>query len=155
MSDRPPIPGATLAELWGLVAVAEQALRAVSIMAVVVGLAGMLVALLTGLAERRREMAVLRAVGARPAQIFGLVVGEAACLAVAGVAAGLAIVQAGLALAQPWLAAHLGLFTGARWPSTYEWQLMALVVAAGTLVGILPAWRITRQSLTDGLTVRA
>ncbi len=149
------LPGATLAELWGLVAVAEQALRAVSIMAVVVGLAGMLVALLTGLAERRREMAVLRAVGARPAQIFGLVVGEAACLAVAGVAAGLAIVQVGLALAQPWLAAHLGLFTGARWPSTYEWQLMALVVVSGTLVGILPAWRITRQSLTDGLTVRA
>jgi putative ABC transport system permease protein len=149
------LPGATLAELWGLVAVAEQALRAVSIMAVVVGLAGMLVALLTGLAERRREMAVLRAVGARPAQIFGLVVGEAACLTLAGVATGLAAVQAGLALAQPWLAAQFGLFTGARWPSSHEWQLMALVVAAGTLVGLLPAWRLTRQSLTDGLTVRA
>ena len=31
---------------------------------------------------------------------------------------------------------------------------VSVVVVAGTLVGILPAWRITRQSLTDGPSVR-
>ena len=60
------LPGATLLEVWQVVGVAERALFAVSVLVVVVGLAGMLVALLTSLSERRREMAVLRSVGARP-----------------------------------------------------------------------------------------
>jgi len=66
------LPGVTLAELWRLVGVADRALRAVAACVVLAGLLGMVATLLTGLNERRREMAVLRAVGARPAHVFGL-----------------------------------------------------------------------------------
>jgi putative ABC transport system permease protein len=148
------LPAATLQEVWALVGVAEQALRAVSIMAVVVGLAGMLVALLTGIAERRREMAILRSVGARPSQVFALVAGEAAVLTLAGVIVGAVALHVALPLARPWLASRIGLVVGGVWPSVLEWQLMALVLAAGSLVGILPAWRLYRHSVADGLSVR-
>jgi putative ABC transport system permease protein len=148
------LPAATLQEVWALVGVAEQALRAVSIMAVVVGLAGMLVALLTGIAERRREMAILRSVGARPSQVFALVAGEAAALTLTGVIVGAVVLHVALPLARPWLASRIGLVVGGIWPSVLEWQLMALVFVAGSLVGILPAWRLYRHSVADGLSVR-
>ena len=71
------LPGLTLQQLWDLMGLAENALLVVSGLVVLVGLTVMLAALLTGLNERRREMAILRAVGARPGQIFALVLGEA------------------------------------------------------------------------------
>ncbi len=97
------LPGATLLEVWEIVGAAEKTLFAVSVLVVVVGLAGMLVALLTSLSERRREMAVLRSVGARPIHVFGLILGEAAFLTLLGIALGIAALYLGLLIGQPWL----------------------------------------------------
>ncbi|MGK7908018.1 MAG: FtsX-like permease family protein [Synechococcus sp.] len=76
---------------------------------VLVGLSGMLVALLTGFNERRREMAILRSVGARPVHIFGLIVGEACVLTVVGILTGITLLYAGLWIARPILLAKMGL----------------------------------------------
>ena len=81
------LPGVALQEVWEIVGAAEKTLFAVSVLVVVVGLAGMLVALLTSLNERRREMAVLRSVGARPVHVFALILGEAGFLTGLGIVA--------------------------------------------------------------------
>lgn len=148
------LPGVALQELWDLMAVAERALLAVSVFVVLVGLIGMATALLAGLNERRREMAILRATGARPHQIFTLLVSEAAALALAGAALGLALLYIGIALLRPWVATEFGLFLELTPPSPREWGLLAGVVGAGFILGALPAWRAYRFSLADGLTVR-
>jgi len=148
------LPGATLLEVWEIVGAAEKTLFAVSALVVVVGLAGMLVALLTSLSERRREMAVLRSVGARPLHIFALILGEAAFLTLFGIALGTAALYLGLLAGRPWLESVLGLFIVVGWPSAYEFALMILVAAAGALIGLIPAYRIYRYSLADGMTIR-
>jgi putative ABC transport system permease protein len=148
------LPGVTLQELWEITGAAEKTLVAVSVLVVVVGLAGMLVALLTSLSERRREMAILRSVGARPTHVFALILGEAAFLTLAGIGLGLAALYLGLLLGQSWLEARLGLFVALGWPSAHELGLMAMVAAAGVLIGLIPAYRIYRYSLADGMTVR-
>jgi len=148
------LPGATLLEVWEVVGVAERALFAVSVLVVVVGLAGMLVALLTNLSERRREMAVLRSVGARPIHVFALILGEAALLTLLGIALGVAAVYAGLLAGRPWLEARLGLFIEVGWPSLYECGLMTLTAVAGAVIGMIPAYRIYRYSLADGMVIR-
>ncbi len=74
------MPGAALQELWGLVGTAETALSAVSAMVVATALLGMVTMILTTLNERRREMAILRSVGARPATILSLLATEAGVL---------------------------------------------------------------------------
>ena len=71
------LPGAALQELWELVGTAETALKAVSAMVVATALLGMVTMILTTLNERRREMAILRSVGARPRTVLGLLVAEA------------------------------------------------------------------------------
>ncbi|HEX7811586.1 MAG TPA: ABC transporter permease [Burkholderiales bacterium] len=156
--DREPLtavmPGVALQEVWEITGAAERTLFAVSALVVVVGLAGMLVALLTSLGERRREMAVLRSVGARPSQIFGLILGEAAFLTLMGIALGVVGLYAGLFAGQTWLESRLGLFIVVGWPSAYEAVLMALVALAGILIGLVPAWRIYRYSLADGMSIR-
>ena len=148
------LPGVTLLEVWEIAGAAERTLLAVSVLVVAVGLAGMLIALLTSMAERRREMAVLRSVGARPAHVFGLILGEAAFLTLAGIALGVAALYAGLALGRPWLEARVGLFIGLGWPSAWEFGVMMLVAVAGVAVGLVPAWRSYRYSLADGMTIR-
>ena len=148
------LPGPTLEEVWDMVGVAEKTLLAVSALVVVVGLAGMLVALLTSLSERRREMAILRSVGARPVHVFALLLGEAAFLTVSGVALGVAAVYVGLLAGQPWLESRLGLLIAVGSPSLHELALMLLVGAAGIAIGLIPAYRIYRYSLADGMTIR-
>ena len=148
------LPGVALAELWTLVGVAENALLVVSACVVLVGLIGMVTALLIGLNERRREMAILRSVVARPAQELALIIGEAAILTLLGLAAGVGLLYRLLATGQPWLETKLGLFIGIGVPTPREWLVLSAVLAAGVLAGALPGWRAYRMSLADGLSMR-
>jgi putative ABC transport system permease protein len=148
------LPGVALQELWSLMGVAEKALFVVSLFVVLTGLIGMLTAILTSLNERRREMAILRSVGARPWHIAGLLVLEAFALALAGVALGLALLYLGIAASQGYVQAQYGLFLPLNLPSGYEWRLLGAILGAALLMGSVPAWRAYRQSLADGLSIR-
>lgn len=148
------LPGVALQELWSLMGTAEKALFVVSLFVVLTGLIGMLTAILTSLNERRREMAILRSVGARPWHIGGLLVAEAFSLALAGVLLGLLLLYLAIAVAQTPLQTHYGLYLPLALPSSYEWSLLAAILLAGLLMGSVPAWRAYRQSLADGLSIR-
>ena len=148
------LPGATLQQLWTLVGVAEQALLAVSALVVVVGLAGLVGVMIASLGERRRELAILRALGAGPWQILLLLVIESMVLALAGILFGLLVVNAGAAALSPWLAAEYGLQLGVGWPSMTEWILLGAVLAASVLASLVPGFRAYRYSVADGMTIR-
>jgi putative ABC transport system permease protein len=148
------LPGPTLQEVWEIVGTVEKTLIIVSMLVVVVGMMGMLVALLTSLSERRREMAILRSVGARPVHIFGLLLGEAAFLTGCGVALGIATLYVVLLTGGSWLQSKWGLTVTSGWPSMRELGLIMMVGGAGVLVGAVPAYRIYRHSLADGMTIR-
>ncbi|MGF0333370.1 ABC transporter permease [Ectopseudomonas toyotomiensis] len=148
------LPGVALQELWSLMGTAEQALFVVSLFVVLTGLIGMLTAILTSLNERRREMAILRSVGARPWHIASLLVLEAFTLALAGVAFGVALLYLGIAGSQGFVQANYGLYLALNAPSSYEWQLLGGILAAAVAMGSVPAWRAYRQSLADGLSIR-
>ena len=148
------LPGVALQQLWQLTGVAEKALLAVSGFVVVVGLFGMLTALLTSLNERRREMAILRSVGARPAHVFSLIIGEAVLLTSTGIALGITLMYGLLLAAQPFLVARFGLYLDIGAMSTHEFLLVLLVWLAGLLVSFIPGWRIYYYSLVDGMSIR-
>jgi putative ABC transport system permease protein len=148
------LPGVALQELWSLMGTAEQALFVVSLFVVLTGLIGMLTAILTSLNERRREMAILRSVGARPWHIASLLVLEAFTLALAGVAFGVALLYLGIAASQGFVQANYGLYLALNAPSGYEWKLLGSILLAAVAMGSVPAWRAYRQSLADGLSIR-
>lgn len=148
------MPGVALHELWGMMSVAEQALMAVSGFVVIAGLLGMLSSLLTSLQERRREMAILRAMGARPRHVFSLLISEASLLTAAGIVTGVAGLYAILAIVQPIIQQHYGIHLTLSLLSPYEWMLLGFVQCAGIVIGFIPAFRAYRQSLSDGMTIR-
>lgn len=149
------IPGVALGELWQNIGSAEVGLRVIAIFAVAIGLTGMLVALYSSLEARRREMAILRAVGAGPRMIISLLVIESSVLALLGCIIGVATVYAGLALAQGPIEQRFGLHLALHPLRATEWTYLAVVLAAGVLIGFVPAWKAYRTSLVDGLSPRA
>jgi len=148
------LPGIALQELWSIVGIAETALLGVSAMVVVTALLGMAAMIFAGLNERRREMAILRAVGARPVVILTLLLAEAGAMAAAGAALGVGLLYAGLVIAQPLLDAGFGLYLPITALTGRDWSLLGATVLAGALVSAAPAIRAYRLSLADGMTVR-
>ena len=148
------VPGVALAELWNAIGQFEIVLRIITVFVLIAGMLGMLTTLLSTLNERRREMAILRAVGAYPSQVFLLFIMEAIVIAVLGGLLGMLITGVLVIFAQPWVASEYGLYLNCWLPQWADWMLLALVVSLATVFSILPGWIAYRRSLQDGLTVR-
>ncbi len=148
------IPGVALQQLWSLIGVVETALFVISALVVLAGLMTMLIAILTTLNERRREMAILRATGARPWHVFALLVSEAGILATLGSLLGLATTYAVMLVARPLIGDRFGVFVSIGPPSAFDLSILGAVLAAALLIGLIPAWRAYRNALADGMTIR-
>ncbi|MFK5981210.1 MAG: FtsX-like permease family protein [Rhizobiaceae bacterium] len=149
------LPGIAFAQLWAIIGNAEMALIVISTMVVFTAFLGMIISILGTLNERRREMAILRAIGARPLQIFSLFVAEAAALAICGVVVGVAALYALLGLTWAWIEKTTGLYLQFEAPGQQEMVYLLIIVFGGILAGIIPAFRAYRMSVSDGLTVRS
>lgn len=130
-------------------------MRLVALFTLLVGLMAMCIALYASLEGRRREMAILRAVGAGPRTIVALLVSESAVLSAAGAALGVVLVYSLIAVAAGPIEARYGLALTTRPLGGAEWIFLAAVVSAGALIGVIPAWKAYRSSLADGLSVKA
>lgn len=148
------LPGVALAELWQSFALMEKILLLVSACVAVAGLLGLMAVMLTSLNERRRELAILRAIGARPRHVFGLLLLESGLVGIAGTLVGLLIFHLALFGLRPWLASEFGLFLPFRMPGTSEGLILLAVVSASFVTGLLPALRAYRNLLADGLSPR-
>ena len=148
------MPGVALGELWAVLGVGENALLAVSALVALVSVVSLMAVVLAGLNERRRELAVLRAVGAGPRHVLGLLTLEGVWVTCAGVILGVLLAQSGMALGTPWLQQELGIRLQMSAPLPTQWALLAAVLLAGLLASLGPAWRAYRWSLADGLSPR-
>ena len=148
------IPGQALAELWQVMGTAERVLLAVSAFVIAVGLVSILTSILTSLNERRREMSILRATGARPGHIFALLILEAAVLGFVGAIVGAVMIQIIFTIAAPVLSSQYGIALIGTGPSLVDLYTIVAVTFAALFLGIWPAITALRRSLADGLTVK-
>jgi putative ABC transport system permease protein len=148
------LPGVALAQLWQVAGVGEKALLAVSVLVVAVGLAGLVAVVLASLNERRRELAVLRSVGAHPRDILTLTTLEGLGLTLAGAGLGFLLLTIQSFLLGPIIQARFGLMLRPTVPTVEELLLLGGVVVVGLCASLVPGWRAYRLSLSDGLTPR-
>jgi putative ABC transport system permease protein len=148
------MPALALDELWQVVSVVERLLLAVSTMVVIVGLIGLLAVILASLNERRRELAILRSVGASPRDLFILLTLEGLGITVVGALSGVALLTLLTISLSPWLQSHYGLVITLRWLNMNEIALVIGIISIGLLASIIPGYRAYRMSLADGLTPR-
>ena len=148
------LPGVALDELWQTLASVERTLFVLSSLVVVIGLAGLCATLLAGLNERRRELSILRALGAGPWQLFLMLTFEGLCVTALGIVLGVALLGITLTGVAPYIQAQYGIILSLGVPEANEWSLMAAILATGLLASLVPGWRAWRLSLADGLTPR-
>lgn len=149
------LPGVGLRQLWDMTGTVERMLKTISFFVLVVALAGLSATVLAGLNERRRELAILRTVGAQPIHIFLLLVFEGLGVTLAGAVGGYVLVQCASLIVAHWSLQHWGLALDAFWPGSTEIWLLGVVLGAGLMASIIPAMRAYRISLMDGLAQKA
>lgn len=148
------LPGVALDELWEVVGAGEQALLLMSGLVALVSMAGLMSVVLAGLNERRRELAVLRAVGASLYHVLLLLALEGIMLTLLGIAAGIVSLGACILALGPWLQSAFGLSLQFGHPTPMQWLLLAGLLLAGWFASLLPGWRAYHLSLADGLSPR-
>ena len=145
------IPGLALVQLWSVVGFVENLLIIISAFVVLTGLMGMVTTLLAGLNERRREMAILRSLGAKPFYIFLLLMTESIFLALTASMLGVALILFALTILKPILMSHYGLFIGLNPINTPILIIIGLVICIAAILGLVPSFIAYRRSLKDGL----
>jgi putative ABC transport system permease protein len=148
------LPGVALDELWEVVGVGERALLLLAALVALVSLAGLVATVLAGLNERRRELALLRAVGAGPRHVLLLLAAEGTLVTLAGIALGVLATLILTAALGPWVQAQYGVALRLAAPTPSQAGLLAAVLGAGVLASLVPGWRAYRLSLADGLSPR-
>lgn len=148
------IPGATLSDLWKGLSQIENILKIISWMVIVVGMASMLSSILAGLNERRREMAILRSLGAGPLKISFLLMLESSLLTVIGVSIGALTQYFAFMFLSGWLASEFGFYMTGAWLTGAEVFYILMTLVLGLLTGLIPAIKASQNALKDGLVVK-
>jgi putative ABC transport system permease protein len=148
------LPGVALQELWTVIGTAERALSAVAFMVVLTAIVGLIATILATLEQRRREMAILRSLGAKPLVISGLLVAESLFVTVLGLVVGVIFVTVATPLASTWLQSNYGLDLPITISST-DIAVLSAIVLSSIVASLLPAWRAYRMSLGEGLGATA
>lgn len=158
MYDKEPvmaiIPALSLSEMWQTIGYVEQILFLVSLCVLLVGVLSILISLYTSINERRREMAILRSLGARSYHIFSLLIYESSFLVFFGCILGVLNLFALLFFVRPWLESNFSVYIEMSPLSSSEWLFLLGIFGAGTLAGLIPAVKAYLNSLQDGLTIK-
>ncbi|QDK41320.1 ABC transporter permease [Bacteriovorax stolpii] len=148
------IPALSLQEMWETIGYVEQILFLVSLCVLLVGVMSILISLYTSINERRREMAILRSLGASSRHVFFLLLYESSFLVLMGCIFGVASMYGLLYFVRPWLESNFSVYLPIEPLSKTEWYYLAGIFVVGTLAGLIPAIKAYLNSLQDGLTIK-
>lgn len=143
--------GAIVAELFGKISWFDKVLELVAYLVAVVAAASVLASIYNSMSARRRDIAILRALGARKRTIFGSVVIEAACIGALGAIIGLGVYFGLFAGVANLIRAQTGvvLDVGAWHPVL--WICPAAMIGLCALGGIVPAFKAYRTPVAETL----
>ncbi|MCC6793881.1 MAG: ABC transporter permease [Candidatus Hydrogenedentes bacterium] len=144
--------GRVMSELFDKLGWINRVLELVAYLVVVVASAAILASIYNTINERRREFAILRALGARRVTVFSAILLEAASIAMLGSVIGFAVYGAILGAAMVVVKAQTGVVLDiwSLHPALYLTPLCMTIV--GTLAGVLPAYKAYSTDVATNLT---
>jgi putative ABC transport system permease protein len=145
------LPGVTLDELWQVMGTVENTLSLMAWLVALSALLGVASTLLIAIGARRKELAIFRALGARPVQLSLFVVFESLLICVLGIILGWMVLQAGVFGLGDLVRNQFGVIMIPRLPDVQGWIVIAGLLGMSTVASLIPAWRAFRLSLHDGL----
>ena len=141
--------GSIVAELFNKISWVDKVLTLIAWLVAAVASASVLVSIYNSMSARARDLAILRALGARRRTIFGAVVGEAAAIGLLGAAAGFAVFAALAAGVAGMIQAQTGVvLEPLKWNPVFWWG-PASFVGLCVLGGIVPALKAYRVPVAE------
>ena len=148
------IPGLALHQLWKTLSYIENILYLISLCVLAVGLISVIVSLYTSLNERRREIAIFRALGAGAGKVVSLLLVESSLIVLVGTLIGTALLYLCLFMVRPYLESNFSLYLPNQFLSSTELIYLGSILLGGITAGFIPAIKAYRNSLQDGLTIQ-
>jgi putative ABC transport system permease protein len=145
------LPGVALDELWQVVKIVENSMVVIGAMVSVSAMLSVAAVLLVAMSGRRKELAILRAMGAAPRALMGFVLIESVMVCFIGIVSGYVISQFLIVFSQDMLRTGYGVVVQPGLPSSQSLFSMGALFVVSVLASLLPAWRAYSLSLIDGL----
>ena len=149
------MPGITLSRLWMLTGNVDKAFKIITFFIIIIALLGMIAMTIAGLNSRRREMAILRSVGASPTNIVSLLLVESIIISIISCIAGYILMIVIFSLGKDYLQNNYGIFIDSFSIKNYDLQIIITIIFAALVATIVPAIQIYKNTLRDGLSVKS
>ncbi len=135
------LPGFTLAQLWSLVGGVENVLRGISVLVFISALFGLNAMMLASMRERKREIEILRSIGAPSLFIVALLVIESLLVVTLGIVLALAGLIGAILVVNNLLASELGIMLSLQVLYSSSFIALALIYLTTLILSLVPAWR--------------
>ncbi len=145
------IPGITLTKLWQIVSITENIMLSISTMVIVSSLIGMIAILYSTLNNRRKEMALLRIVGASPKRIFSLMLMESLIITIFSIVLAVCLVQLLSIILFPILDQNFGIYLEYKFLTFRDIYFLGLVLLSSLIVSIFPGIQAFKKSVNYGI----
>ncbi len=145
------LPGVVLNELWQSLSQINFVLKLISFLVLVVGLIGMMISFMTSLNERRRELSILRALGANINFMMGLILIESLLIIIFSLGLSLFLKFILELVLSDFIQNQYGFILSNEFLGLTEYIMIASVLILGFVVSLMPAFVFRSQSLKDGL----
>ena len=149
------MPGITLSRLWALTGNVDKAFKIITFFIIIIALLGMIAMTIAGLNSRRREMAILRSVGASPTNIVSLLLVESIIISLISCIVGYILMIIIFTVGKDYLQNNYGIFINSFSIKNYDIQIIISIVCAALIATIVPAIQIYKNTLRDGLNVKS
>ena len=140
-----------VAQLFDKLAWLNRVLELVAYLVAVVAAGSVLASLYNSMNERRREIAILRALGARRLTVSGVIVLESTVITALGVAAGFLVYGAILTVVASIVRAQTGVMLNPLAGSGVMIWAPAIMLGLGALMGVIPALKAYRTPVAENL----
>jgi len=143
--------GAIIAELFSKISWFDQVLALVAYLVALVAAGSVLASIYNSMSARRRDLAILRALGARRRTIFGAVVAEAACIGALGAVAGYAVYFGLIVGVAGVIRTQTGVVLDVTARLPILWICPVAMIALCALGGVVPALKAYRTPVAETL----
>lgn len=140
------LPGVALSELWRMISILERTLLLVSALIFVAACLGVSAMLLASIRERRREIQLLRIIGAPPYVLFLLIQLEAFIITLISCILGSTLLVASLVILQGYLVSQYGVYIDINLLTDKSLTLMGCVLLASMIAALIPSFSGYRKA---------
>jgi len=130
----------------------DTVLMGISLLVSILALLFLFVALLSALRERRRDLALLRCLGATRRTVLGLILCESMVMTAAGALTGIALGHAIVAIGSELIRVETGLHFSAAYISTADICILPSLLVLGLAAALLPALQAYKLGVLKNLT---